>query len=136
MGEKTEYKKSRETVPLNQANKKPMFNWPFFSYYLDSLLEEQSTASPSIPRCVSLILRGVGIIMQFCRFLFSTFFYFMTRYPMVPSFPHKIVYFESKSTVNHHPETRKTKVILLVADWRGYSVLYRRMPRTILKLAS
>ena len=49
---------------LNQAIKKPALNWPFLiTQYFKNLLEEQCTTSPCPPRCVSLILHGVGIIL-------------------------------------------------------------------------
>jgi len=34
--------------------------------------------------------------------------------------PHKILHFESRSTVTHQPATRKTCVCLIVADWTKY----------------
>ena len=37
---------------------------------------------------------------------------------------HKVLYFESQSTVTHHPTTRKTGVSLFVADWLKYLASY------------
>jgi len=53
------------------------------------------------------------------------------RYINTPFHPHKILYFESKSTVTHHPATSR-----LEADKPKWRVIQRKMPHTILNLAS
>ena len=87
---------------LKSINQKSCRQLAIFAYYYPNMRQSD-------------IIGGVNNYADSCFEL--CLFYEQVGSPGTLVSPPKVLYFESKSTVTHHPVTIKTCVSLLVADW-------------------